>query len=766
MLSPGPDSKFQELEQRPVGQLFLMAACVFVLWAHTYSSLNVYLLPKILYFVAGALIVIVLGHRWRGAGRVAPVLLLDVPALSSPSQWSRRIWLFAGLLLLIAALIFLEFRQPYYFTEDDDMSQFLPGILLALRGSAAVFPSWNPYQFLGSPNSSIGTYALTYPPTWFSYWFAKSLLHNENATIDVFVILHLLVAYAVIYWLIRREDVRPALATLGALCCTLSGWALIVGRSWYYMTPVFVWMPLLIICLRTACRQRLSWKWIVGCGLTIGVYAHAGNVQMWAYSILLLGFAAVLMLWTRVLPSRALTALTLSFLLGLIIAAPLLVPQWLATRHVSRIMWDGNVLHGLPSLFVPVSIIETPHPFPGDAMYRPYIGEMYYSGTFFCLIVPPLLFFLIFLRWGRRVVAQNLWFLCAMLSLLLALGNAGMAWVLLQHVPGFNKFNLAFKFFQLFQIFIVLAGALVWERLLRRWRFGFRAEFATAAVVVALLAHHCFLALPAFYTYGFKPYPSPDPTIAERLQPRDHRDYPRLFVYGAKASTDPGFFQSRQHQWAQLSGFFTLGGYDPLVSEDPAYKKIDDKIVSQSADTFRQYGVRYLIIFDRPWPKWLKVPANLVYTSGKTTMWELPPAKPMLWADADPNRALPVTFDARGADLDTSELPQGGWVTLNMLRRPEIFADAGNQPLTVVADSWNRIHIQVPPHTSRVRVRFTPAWKLGFAVSGVLACLMLLAAWIHRKFGKYETVSTVAPEREAADAVRAVETAMASSAAQ
>jgi hypothetical protein len=101
-----------------------------------------------------------------------------------------------------------------------------------------------------------------------------------------------------------------------------------------------------------------------------------------------------------------------------------------------------------------------------------------------------------------------------------------------------------------------------------------------------------------------------------------------------------------------------------------------------------------------------------------------------------------------------------------MLRRPEIFADAGNQPLTVVADSWNRIHIQVPTHTSRVRVRFTPAWKLGFAVSGVLACLTLLAAWIHRKFGKYETLSTVAPEREAADAVRAVETAMASRAAQ
>jgi hypothetical protein len=669
---------------------------------------------------------------------------------------------------MIIAFVFLELRQPYYFTQDDNLAQFLPGILQALHGSAAGgFPSWNPYQLLGSPSVSVGTYALTYPPTWFSYWFAKNFLHTENATLEVFVILHLLAGYGVIYWAVRREDLRPFLATLAGLCCTLSGWALIEGRSWYYMTPVFVWMPLLIICLQTARRQVLSWKWIVACGLIIGIFFHAGNAQMWAYTLLLIAIAGMFMWWTGTLPLRSLTGLGTSGLLGLVIAAPLLVPQLLATKTVIRHITDANVLGGLPTLFVPVTVIQTWHPYiAAEAPYKQYIGEIYYSGTFFCLAAPVVLFLLIFLRWRRHVVAQNVWILCALLSLIFGLGNMGILWTLLQHVPGFNRFNLPFKFFEFFLIFIVLGGAVVWERLFRRWRFGFSAELATFILVVGLLAYHCYIAIPSCFSYAFKPYPRPDPGIAERLQSHNNLDYPKVLPIGATRSTRPDYLQSLQQQWATLYRFFSMRGYDPLVSDEPLYLAIDDKLAADTATCLREYGVRYVILYDRPWPKWLKVPAKLVYTSGKATMWELPPAKPMFWADADPDRPLPVTFDARGADLDTSELPQGGWVTLNMLRRPEIFADAGNQPLTVVADSWNRIHIQVPTHTSRVRVRFTPAWKLGFAVSGVLACLTLLAAWIHRKFGKYETLSTVAPEREAADAVRAVETAMASSAPQ
>jgi hypothetical protein len=723
---------------------------------------NIYQVSRTLYFLASALVVIVLVPRWRGLARTASILLRDSPTEHFASIRSRLFWPIAGLAGMCSALAFLELRQPYYFTQDDNIAQFLPGILQACRSLApSIFPSWNPYQFLGSPNTSVGTYALTYPPTWLSYWLAKYVLRDEYATIEVFTMLHLVAGYLIIYWAVRREGVRPALATLAALCCGLSGYALLVDRSWYYMSPIFVWVPLLIICLQTARVWTVGWKWIVACGLVIGIFPHAGNVQMWAYSLIFFIFAAGLMLWTRELPLRSLAALATSVLLGLAIAAPLLVPQLLATRNVGRRVVDAGVLEGLPTLFVPVTVIQTWHPLNwGAPPYKEYLGEMYYSGTIFCVAGAALLLCLIFLRWRRPVVAQNLWFLCALVAFLFALGNAGWLWPLLQRLPGFSKFSLPFKFLMFFNIFMALAGAVAWERLLRRWRVRLGGELATVIVVSALLAYHCVLALPSFFNYGFRPYLPPAPGIAERLQSHDGRNYPKVLPVGLPRSTDADYLQSLHHQWPSLYGFFSAEGYDPLVSEDRVYRAMDNRLFVEPAAWLREYGVRFVTTYAAPWPKWLKVPATPVYRLGLFTLWELAPPRPMAWADAQPERPLPVKFDGSGADLDTSELPQGGWVTLSMIRRPEISASGEKRGLVVVSDSWSRIRIQVPAGVEHVRISFTPAWKAGFAVAALLALLAALAGWIYQRLPR-GSMNQPGPKRDREQAVERQETVVA-----
>ena len=92
----------------------------------------------------------------------------------------------AGALVLALALAFLEWRQPFYFTQDDNYVQFLPNVLVALDGAFAGFrlPLLNPYQFAGAPSIELGYYSLSYPPTYFSYALARWGLGDKTLTFD------------------------------------------------------------------------------------------------------------------------------------------------------------------------------------------------------------------------------------------------------------------------------------------------------------------------------------------------------------------------------------------------------------------------------------------------------------------------------------------------------------------------------------------------------------------------------------------------------
>src|SRR5689334_19885492 len=62
-------------------------------------------------------------------------------------------WMIVGFVSVAAALAFLEYRQPFYFVEDDNLAQFMPVVLHGCRSlfHDGVFSTWNPHQFLGSP---------------------------------------------------------------------------------------------------------------------------------------------------------------------------------------------------------------------------------------------------------------------------------------------------------------------------------------------------------------------------------------------------------------------------------------------------------------------------------------------------------------------------------------------------------------------------------------------------------------------------------------
>ena len=245
-------------------------------------------------------------------------------------------WLLVGFALVGFLLLVLERSQPYFFVQDDNLSQFMPVILHGCRSlfNDGVFSTWNAHQFMGSPTASLGTYALTYPFTYLAYGFARYLVHDEFATLDVFCVGHLLVGYLAMFWACRCAGIRPILAAAGGVSFAFSGYFLIAGKSWYYMTPLAVYAPLMFGLFEKFRRASFGWALVLPSALVFGLLFHSGNAQMWCYAgMFFIVGVGVLLVCKAIAWSQAIPALC-SVAIGVAIALPLLVPQFLETAKL------------------------------------------------------------------------------------------------------------------------------------------------------------------------------------------------------------------------------------------------------------------------------------------------------------------------------------------------------------------------------------------------------------------------------------------------
>ncbi len=382
-------------------------------------------------------------------------------------------WALAALGVFATGMTLLELQEPYYFTEDDTFSQFFPTILDGCRSlDAGIFPVWNPQQFLGSPTSSLGYYALTYPGTYGSYLVARHVLGNEMLSMEVFSILHLGAGLLAMFWAAQCAGISPPLAAAAGLSYVLSGFALVAGRSWYYMAPVHLWTPLLIVGVIGLQSGRVGIRWVLAMGLVIGAFFHAGNVQMWAYSVgfFLLAITLLVVLCAVPLP-RALWVLP-ALALGLGLSAPLLLVQGQEASHIQRAASGNGIDRALVAVLLPYPLADAPHPNGhGGSM-----GPLYYSGTVFaaaCLAWGTVALGLVmtwrnrnWFAWMRRGLVRNVWLACAAVAVIMALGDTGLVWTITSKLPGLNKFTNPFKFLAYTNLFFALAGALVLERTL------------------------------------------------------------------------------------------------------------------------------------------------------------------------------------------------------------------------------------------------------------------------------------------------------------
>lgn len=682
-----------------------------------------------------------------------------------PAHTERRVAL-VGLILLAIGLLVLTKGRRYGFVHDDNLSQFLPVILQGCSSlfDHGVFPTYNPYQLLGAPTATIGTYALTYPPTYLSYALARWGLGDPNQTLDVFALLHLALGYLATFTLARRLGLRPSLALSVALSFVLCGYFCVYTRSWFYMAPVALWTPLLLLHLTELTSLRpLTWRWPVSAGLAIGLYFHAGNAQMWTYTLMLAGALVGLWQLTGRLPKHRWLWALAGLAIGLALAAPLLLPQSAEIAPTDR---EGSVksgiLRGVMALVLPTPLVHAAHPTIEDGAPRVWrylldFSPLYFCGPVFVGMSMVALATLPFLRWRRRMLASGAWLLCGALAFVLALGEEGGLAQLLAALPGLNKLQHWWKFLPFVALFFSLSGGLILERWLRLTK-NTAVERATLVLTPLLLLYNAALSRPMM-TLPEPPYPALPPPLHRTLQTGQEPTRAIALAPWQPEWHEPGLVSASLSQnFATVYQVPMLEGYDPLVAKSPLNLRVTDRLyftttLKRSAGAFdplptpeprvalQRYGVRWALLTDgydelkgtHALEETLQMHGQLRQTLGHTRLIELPPPDSLAFPEAEPRRALPLTLSAEGVKVALPEAVSGP-VILNFLAREALRADADGNPLPIERDAWDRVRVIVPSGAQTLTLRYVPAWGRGLAASAVLLALATaLTLWLHRR---------------------------------
>ncbi len=687
-----------------------------------------------LLLVAGLGLLVFGPGRWLGRAEQAGRPL--VPTTSGDP--ARLIWPAFGLGVVAAALFLVEATDSYYFAQDDNLVQFLP---VMLEGCAQLnhdyWPDYNPYQLLGAPMASLGIYALSYPPLWLSCLVADGILGLDVALLEVYAGLHLGLGFIATYALGRSQGLSATLAVALALSFMLSGFFLIGGRSWHYMLPVALWLPALLLSAATLARTTRPWRWIGASGLAIGLFFHAGNAQMWSYGVL--AWAAVIGLGClgRHCPPRRLAWAVGAFVIGLGVAAPLLVPQFVFVQTMLRQAAAGNgIWNGLPALLLPYPLVDLGHPNGWGSAGFGSMSPFYYSGTILtvagAVAVTASLAQVLRYRLQRPDWHRRCWAILALVALWLAIGEAAGLWSLLAGLPVFHHFTHPFKLLPYLVLFLNLAGAVALMRWLPR-RFGW--HLAVALGVAGLMLFNTGLARQAFHHYGDDPFPALPAPIAQALRAEEDGLGPRLLSVAPFRSPEIGYAASLAHNLSTRQRFPALDGYGSMLWFSPGNRAALARMADQPEAARRAYGVRWLLRWrggaeaDGRSPRTSPMAeayapafagAPVAASAGDLVLYDLGPADPLAFLAERPQEALAVR--AEGPRLVVELPPANGsrTVVLNFLRRPGSHVSADGETLDVGTDAWGRVRVEVPPGAQSVVLGHDGGWGRGLFFAVVL----------------------------------------------
>lgn len=657
-------------------------------------------------------------------------------------------WPIAGSLFLIMVLTFLEIRQPLYFVQDDNHSQFLPVLIDAMQHAFNewTLPTWNAFQSFGYPSASIGVFTLTYPPTYLAYALA-CLAGHPLYMIDIFAWMHLLAGYALFYFVLYRNGLRPSLAAAVSFCFTLNGFHLISGRSWFIVLPLAVYLPALVGSLLAFQRETVTGRWVFWSGLSMGAWFHSGHAQIWFYGMVLWGLGlAYTLIFSRGRRFRLVLLAAAAGCLTLAVAMPLFYIQYIEQTRTFRDNW----LFATRGIFDELSSVLLPAPFAFYTSSFPPkdINLAFFCNTFFFAA------FLLFLALSivrlakhpdrRSTLKGMLPCLLTVFALLWAFGNESPIWAWLSIIPPFNKFSNPDKLVPFVIIFSLVTGGQWWERL-GRIRQSKKFPLWTLAILSMLLsAYHAGLCTIARYNFSDPPYPKLPPQVRQLRLQGNGTNARRVFSLANNRSLDKDFVFTLINNYASVYKIFSANGYCDFVTQSYANRHARE-IAERSPQIYLpEYGIAWLMLAKPNKDDWSYYPSDPVIhpphvvfrpTDPKYQLMPIasPGTKPLVYREWQNRRieALPFYIVSNGLEIslpgNTPRQNLAFTVVANFLYRDwfQAFSERGVK-LNITVDDFGRIVIPDAGNSHIIKLLYLPPWGRSWILAALFLGLAVL----------------------------------------
>lgn len=250
------------------------------------------------------------------------------------SQWLRARWVrSAGLGLLALGLTVYAWWPmiaAYPHTVKGDGQQYQK-VLEAGRVSIVryhEFPHWNPYECGGAPLWGDPQAWAGAPLTW------SSFVIGSTAAIQLWILAHVLFAFASMWLLARRElKLDPPAALVAAGAWAFSGFHQQHYSGGHFTFVPFVYFPLAILLWRRAEMDRRS---AVGLGALLAWMFYEGGVYPLPHLVVLLCVETILRSWPPRRISRIAAAGAIVGLVAFVLAASRLLPVLDQLAHHRR----------------------------------------------------------------------------------------------------------------------------------------------------------------------------------------------------------------------------------------------------------------------------------------------------------------------------------------------------------------------------------------------------------------------------------------------
>ena len=360
-------------------------------------------------------------------------------------------------------------------------------------------PLWNAAINCGFPLFAEGQAGPLYPPN-----VILALLLPTWAALNWNIVLHLWLAGAGMYALVRAFGaVRPA-ALCAGLCYALSGYMVVRAMSPNFIA-VCAWLPLLF-WLVDRILNRGHFFYVLLFALVIGLQLLAGHPQAALYGAVAVAGYWLYRSWMQGARWFAWLMLAGALVLGTGLAAVQLLPTAELVQLSNRgagLSWASFVAMSLPperlaTLLWPNFFGNSAHGTYGSREIGFFIQLCAYVG-----VVP------LFLAWAtlreRRDGQVGFFAVLALAGLVLALGKYTAIFSFFHQIPGFSLFRIPTRFLLWFAVGVSVLCGLGLDQVLRRERSRPANGWLLAAVLGAASAGLLWVSGVALFGDGSEP---------------------------------------------------------------------------------------------------------------------------------------------------------------------------------------------------------------------------------------------------------------------